>query len=188
MKLPVVMAICVFTAFLAVVYSSCNKDNGKSSTKLKCVTCANGGLCLNDTCRCLVGYEGNACQTLTRQKYLGTWNVSEQGSTSPFSTYSITIQSNSSNPLINSVSLYTLHYYSFVTFHMIDAFLTADSIFIPRQQFANQYIVGKGYLRGDPLSGTGTITMRYIVTDTITAITDDFGYSSAVDSPSVWTR
>ena len=189
MRFPFISAICIFIVFLVIAVASCNKDEIKTTTRVKCVTCANGGSCINDTCRCPTGYEGTACQTQTRQKYLGSWTVREKGSTSSsFTQYSLSIQTNSSNPAVNSVSLYNLYYYGFSSFLLLNAFITSDSIFIPRQQVDSKYIIGKGYFFGSSSFGTSTITMRYKVTDTATGITNDFGYSSAVDSPSVWTR
>ena len=190
MRFPIIAIISVLFVSFVVTYTSCKKDNSKTTTKVKCVTCANGGSCINDTCRCPAGYEGAACLTQTRQRYMGSWMVFEQGSTaSSPSQYSISIESSNFSSAINNVSIYYLYEYGFSTFNTVNAYVVADSIFIPTQQFNSQVIVGKGYIHPSSTFGQdGTITMRYMVTDNSTGIVTDFGYNSTADSPSVWNR
>lgn len=87
------IALTSIAAILLVsVHISCNKGDTTSKTVIKCVTCANGGLCIHDTCQCPAGYEGLSCQTLSYQKFVGSWRVTEKGSTSASSqTYTISI-------------------------------------------------------------------------------------------------
>ena len=174
-------------AILALTYVSCNKDNNtKSTTVIKCVTCANGGSCINDTCRCPAGYEGTTCQTLSISKFIGEWNVFETGSVTSNRTYFIQIEETSAS--LSSViiqNLYSPYYFSGMS---LTGSINGDSIFIPNQPLDSGYIVGKGCFHKSTFSGQpSTISFRYQVTNTITGVTNDFGYSSAVDSPSVWT-
>ena len=52
------------SAVVAVVYSSCTKDDCKD------VVCQNGGTCVSGKCQCPTGYEGTNCETLSRAKFL----------------------------------------------------------------------------------------------------------------------
>src|SRR5438128_7153513 len=48
--------------------------NACSSDPCKDVTCLNGGVCDNGSCNCAVGYEGSDCSTISRDKFIKTWN------------------------------------------------------------------------------------------------------------------
>jgi hypothetical protein len=41
------------------------------------VVCYNGGTCLNGTCDCTTGFEGDDCNTEMREKFIGGYVVSE---------------------------------------------------------------------------------------------------------------
>lgn len=64
----------LFTAFLAlivfsaVMYTACNKN------KCHNVFCLNEGSCDGGSCVCKVGYEGPRCETLSRNKFIRTYN------------------------------------------------------------------------------------------------------------------
>ena len=173
-------------AIFAVTYISCTKDNNKSTTVIKCVTCVNGGACINDTCRCPAGFEGLTCQTLSIEKYIGQWFVSETGSITSFHQYSIQIQQAFNS--ITNVSISGLYEpYPPFSFSSLTANINGDSIFIPSQPMGNGIIIGKGYLTpGNNSTQFSKITFRYKVTDTIANTVNDFGYSNPIDSPSVW--
>ena len=62
----------ILFAFLTAgmfVFSSC-------ADECKDVTCENGGTCNEGVCECAEGYEGDACETETRAKFLGNYTVS----------------------------------------------------------------------------------------------------------------
>ena len=54
--------------FSAVTYTACNKNHCHN------VLCLNYGSCDGGSCVCLPGYEGNRCQTLSRDKFIFTYN------------------------------------------------------------------------------------------------------------------
>jgi hypothetical protein len=56
---------------LAIGIASCNAD------KCKDVVCQNAGLCIEGTCDCPTGYEGDFCETKANAKFSGTWTVNE---------------------------------------------------------------------------------------------------------------
>ena len=175
--------------FCAITYIACNKDNIPVSTTItKCVTCANGGTCLNDTCRCPTGYEGTSCQTESILKFtqIFDWSVSEDGSvTGLHNPYIINIEQNGSLTSVLINNLYSPYYFSST---VLVANINGDSIFIPSQPIDSGYIIGKGHYGLSSLTGQATITVRYQVTNTTTGVTNDFGYSNPANSPSIWTQ
>ncbi len=186
------MMMLLISFSCSVIYLSCTKSDNTSTTRIKCVTCAHGGLCINDTCHCPAGYEGSGCQTEARNKFQGSWVVTETGTISPLKTYNISISSLfGSGANITNVSLSNLHYnvYSNVT-----ATVSHDSLIIPLQYVMDynnriQKIEGVGYIHSNAQFGTnGAISMRYYARDTLARSTDDFGYISSGSQTSEWTR
>jgi len=179
-------------ALFAIGYIACNKDNSiTSKTIVKCVTCLNGGACIRDTCRCPAAYEGISCQTESILKFTQNfaWTVSESGSViGPKSPYNISIEPRpSSLTTLLIYNLYGPYYSSFYSSVPLNANINGDSIFIPTQVLDSGYITGKGYYVSNS-PGRGTITFRYQVTNTITGVTNDFGYANPANNPSIWTQ
>ena len=56
------------TVCSAIVYTACNKDHCTN------VICQNGGACNGGNCTCLAGFEGIRCETLSRDKFIYTFN------------------------------------------------------------------------------------------------------------------
>ena len=67
-------ALVTFTTFGAVTFTSCNPDECKD------VICNNGGSCnsTDGSCTCATGYEGAACETEMRKKFMDTWTASDK--------------------------------------------------------------------------------------------------------------
>jgi len=68
LRLVLLSAVLTIAVFSAAVYSSCNKN------KCDIVVCLNLGACDGGSCLCPVGFEGNRCQTLSRDKFIFTYN------------------------------------------------------------------------------------------------------------------
>ncbi len=184
--LPTLIISALTTLFVCAI--SCNKDsNTHATTKIKCVTCANGGSCIDDSCHCPAGYEGAACETMTRNKFISSWTVTEKGTLSAQRQYSVQINSNFATG-INTVQL--SNFYDFYSFnYFINATVSGDSIYVPLQHLEGKIFVGAGYIHSDPTFGQyGAITMRYMVTDSITGHVDDFGYASPATGTSEWKK
>lgn len=64
-------AVFTLTVFSVVVYTACNKN------KCHNVICLNLGACDGGNCICPTGYEGNRCQTKSRDKFIFTYNGSD---------------------------------------------------------------------------------------------------------------
>jgi len=183
-KTKAITLLTFLAGLYAISYTACNKgDNTTATTIVKCVTCANGGQCINDTCRCPSGYEGLGCQTLSIQNFISGWEVTEKGSTSVSSqTYFLEITENFGS--VTTVTISELN-------NEIDAqgTVSGDTLYIPSQTVNEYTVVGVGYIHsGGTFGANGAITMRYQVTNTITGVVNDFGYSSPNDSPSQWIK
>ncbi len=174
--------------FLAITSASCTKDTATTTittTTVKCVTCSNGGACINDTCVCPSGYEGVSCETISRQKFFGNWSVFEKGSTSPAAQYPVSITEGST---INSVVIQNFYNYFYA---YINATIIRDTILIPTQQYQGKIVYGMGYIYNSTTYGqNGAINMKYEVIDTATGVINDFGYNSGADhsNASIWDR
>jgi hypothetical protein len=70
-------AALTISAFGAVFYTSCNKDECKD------VVCQNSGTCNADdgSCTCATGYEGNNCETKSIDKFVKQWSASDKEAT-----------------------------------------------------------------------------------------------------------
>ena len=60
-------AFLTVSAFGAVLYTSCTKDECKD------VVCQNGGTCSSGTCTCATGYTGTKCETTYRAGFANTY-------------------------------------------------------------------------------------------------------------------
>ena len=63
-----IAAFLTITVCSAIVYTACNKDHCNN------VICQNGGACNGGNCTCVVGFEGIRCETLSRDKFIYTFN------------------------------------------------------------------------------------------------------------------
>ncbi len=60
--------LATFLVLSSVVYTACHKD------KCKNVECLHDGNCDAGLCVCPVGYEGDRCEKLSRDKFISTFN------------------------------------------------------------------------------------------------------------------
>ena len=136
-------AILTLSAFCAVLYTSCSKDACKG------VTCSNGGTCTGGNCACPTGYEGTSCQTLSRDKFVGTYIGTEICNVGT-DNYSITLASNSNALELTYTNLYNQGFTATCTMAATDSFTFAGS-----QSGAT--FSGSGRL------ATNTITVHYTI-------------------------
>ena len=87
-------AVVVFSAFGAMTYTSCNKDECKD------VVCSNGGTCntADGSCSCATGYEGTTCGTKVNAKFVGVWAAKENCNGGADVNYQITITADATDP------------------------------------------------------------------------------------------
>lgn len=178
---PVVLTIIsTLTVFCAVYVTSCKPDNCKA------IACAYGGSCVNGVCTCKPGYEGANCETISRDKFLGKWEVNETGSVTPNREYGLAIVKDTDVTKVIIKNLY--NFFNDVTLY---ATITGDTMTIYNQQLDAKVVFGKGYIMTSPGSPTinNQVVMRYEVVDTFRVV-DDFGVYPVIDhsNPSIWTR
>ena len=95
-------AMLTFSAFCAVIYSSCSKD------KCKDVSCQNDGVCSGGTCTCPIGVTGTNCETEYRTSYAnnykGNVTYTDTSGTFTLNNYHL-VFSNSTDTLYNQMTM-----------------------------------------------------------------------------------
>jgi len=150
-------------AVAALSFTSC-KDECKD------VNCANGGTCDAGVCSCPSGYEGELCETETRAKILGTYQVSENCDSTGSATYNVTITAASSDVTKVLISPFGGYTGVTATCTLNGSSLTLNSISGSNISFSN--------LSGTVSANGGTISN---VTYTVSA-------SSSETCPGTWTK
>ncbi len=178
LKTILISALATFSAFISIVYVSCNRD------KCKTIVCAHGGVCNSGGCICPSGYQGSNCETLSRNKFLGNWSVFEKGTRTESAQYPITIETGKE---ITDVII--KNYYNYFK-TSVKAYVAGDTLYIPNQQYEGKVLFGVGYVFSDVTYGQyGRISMRYEIIDTATMLVNDFGYYEPDGSdPSLWNK
>lgn len=170
----------------SAVFVSCNGKSGKSPFLDKCaaISCAYGGQCTDGVCVCPDGYSGTNCEIVDRDKFIGSWNVTEQGSQSIQTQYALAVEKDADPTIVHIKNLYNY-------FSSVKATIHHDTLTIPNQNLQGKVVFGVGFIYGDTILGANTmISLRYEVIDTATQHVDDFGYYQDVDNskPSSWKK
>lgn len=142
--------ILTISAFGAVVYTSCNKDECKD------VVCQNGGTCTEGKCTCVTGYEGTNCETKSRDKFIGTYAGTEICTVGSDS-YSVIVSANSDAIKLTMTGLYndpTAPYTAICSMIAVDSFSFSGS----SSASAAVVFSGTGKLTGNSLKITYTVT------------------------------
>ena len=173
-----------FHAFLNIAFStlialtcltSCEVD------KCKTVACANGSICEDGACLCTDGYEGFSCETEMRQRYLGIWRVTEDGTIANAAQYSVAVERGSAPREIRIKNFYN----SFT--QPVKAYVNSDTLSIPLQAVNKWKVQGRGQIKRSPYSGVnGLIELRYRVEDTVLHLIDNYGLTGG--DPSIWNK
>lgn len=144
-------ALLAVGAFTMVTYTACTKDECKD------VVCQNGGTCVTGTCNCPTGYEGTNCETITRDKFVGTYTGTEN-CTVGSDTYSITIDKNSDDLKMTYKNVYNQNYSAVCT-------VTNTTTFTFNETQNGATFTGTGTLNGN------TLTVDYTITDALSSNT-----------------
>lgn len=91
--------VAITSIFTAITYTSCKKDACEN------VLCLNLGACDQGKCTCPVGFEGERCEILSREKFIKRYNGRDtcMGSTKDttiYYTYPIDFRAETSNPRV----------------------------------------------------------------------------------------
>ncbi len=174
LKTIILTAFGALSVFTAVTVSSCNED------KCKAIVCAHGGVCSDGACQCPDGYEGPTCTIVNRDRFLGIWKVTENGTITTSASYTISIEEGSS---ITGVEIKN---FRDKFLGRVSAYVQGDTLYIPEQVVDNHKVLGSGFLEFEPPYGNnGELTVKYKVTDENQHI-DDFGIDNG--SASSWVR
>ncbi len=168
--------LAVVAVFTVITYSSCKQD------KCKAIACANGGVCTDGKCICPSGYEGPQCETVNRDRYLGPWIVTENGSLTDAAQYTISVEKGDNISELRFKNLRNLFTED------VHGFVKADTVYIPQQTINTIYsVVGTGIITDEKYYGDhGKLVVRYKVTDNTTGMVDDFGYDGG--DASLWNK
>ena len=180
-KTIILSALGAVIAFSAVTYTSCNSD------KCQSIVCAYGGVCKDGVCICPTGYEGVQCETVTRDKFIGTWNVSESGTLTSGNAYTVSIEPYYDSAITSIIikNFYNRSHLNVGANYNVVAYVKADTIYINQQVVDGDTIIGNGYLQPDAhYAEHGKLTMYYVVKN---GQSDYFGFDST-GSPSVWEK
>ena len=174
LKSIVLSALGVLATFSAVTYTSCNED------KCKAIVCAYGGTCQEGECLCPTGYEGVQCETISRNKFLGTYTVTETGTISRAAQYAVAIE-----PGAEITAVQIKNFQNRFT-EPVSARVKFDTLFIPQQTVNGAVVEGIGYLSDELYySKHGQIIMEYTVTEN--GRTNNFGTVPG-SQPSRWNK
>jgi hypothetical protein len=91
-RLILLISLLSVAVVSAITYTSCKKDACNN------VVCLNQGTCDGGNCTCPVGYEGLRCDTLSRNKFVFTYNGGDTCG-SIYTQYPISLYAVSTNPL-----------------------------------------------------------------------------------------
>lgn len=166
--------------FVGITFNACKTD------KCKQVNCAYSGVCKEGTCICQIGYEGEHCETITREKFKGLYAVDEDGTISGTFQYALSVESGAK---INEVRIKNLQNY-FDTV-LVSGVTYLDTLTIPLQTLSNGYQVeGYGYIVDtNPLNQHyyqhAKVTFYYKVTDPLGIVNE---YGSGGSQPSIWSK
>ncbi len=157
MKKQLLSIIGVMALALTMTFTSCDDDPCKD------VTCNNGGVCLDGLCDCSsTGYEGADCAVAWKDKYIGSYNATEDCAPG---TYTTTIQNSSVSPSAPDVFLITNFGDSGVS---ATANANGDGTFtVPSFAVGTFTVSGNGSIDA---SGT-TVTVTYTLSDATTTLT-----------------
>lgn len=179
MRYIVLTTLATLFAFSTVLFNSCEPDLCKN------ISCAYGGTCKDGSCLCQTGYEGEFCETISRDKFKGIWNVNEDGTITSVAQYSINIENGDK---INEVKI--TNFQNHFTEKVI-AVAYKDTLTIPYQVFTNGYKV-EGWAT---ITDTNPLNQHYYqhaIMNFYYKVTDNNGfvneYGSGGAGPSLWSK
>ncbi|MBL7765696.1 MAG: hypothetical protein JNJ58_06365 [Chitinophagaceae bacterium] len=179
MKNLLLTAITTLLVFTATVFNACKPDQCKH------VSCAYSGTCKDGACICQVGYEGEHCETVTRDKFKGIWNINEDGTLSGAAQYTVSMENGSK---INEVII--KNFQNNFT-EDVRGVAYRDTLTIPQQSFTNGSTI-EGWatiVDTNPLNQHyyqhAVMTVYYKVTNSLGQINE---YGSGGAGPSIWSK
>jgi len=173
-------AVGIFALAATVTLNSCKAD------KCKAVVCAYDGVCQDDgSCKCQVGYEGERCETITRDKFKGVWSVVEDGTASSPAYYPVSVENGEKVNEVLIRNFYNRHN------SQVYAYVSGDTMTIPIQEVQvgeeTIEVQGKAYAVPEEFYGLhGKLEVTYQVTFE-DGKHDRFGINGS-SNVSIWTK
>jgi len=179
MKKTIITAFSCLAFFTLCTFVACTPDPCEQ------VNCAYSGFCEDGTCICQTGYEGVHCETITREKFKGIYNVNEDGTLTSIAQYTTSIED---GDVINEVRIK-----NFQNFFVNDVIATVagDVMTISPQVVDGYEVQGTATIVGtNPLNQHyyqhALMDFYYSVRNTTNNNINEFG--SGGSAPSVWSK
>ncbi|MEO6168238.1 MAG: hypothetical protein ABIO46_09255 [Chitinophagales bacterium] len=125
------------------------------SDKCKKIICYNGAFCLDGNCGCTTGFEGEDCSLEVREKFIGTYNVTDYCSVTGNVMYTVNI-----GEIDTSVTMVAISNFNNDFSNLVKAIITENFIEIPVQ---SPDADGRAVSGAGIFSGGGTITWNYTI-------------------------
>lgn len=179
MKRILISTLSCLGFFAMCMLVSCDPDPCEQ------VNCAYSGVCENGECLCQVGYEGVHCETITRNKFKGIYNVNEDGTLTSIAQYTTSIED---GDVINEVRI--KNFQNFFTDDVI-ATVSGDVLTINPQTVNGYEVQGSAAIVGtNPLNQHyyqhALMDFFYTVKNTTNSTINEFGTGGS--APSVWSK
>jgi hypothetical protein len=137
--------------FGAILFTACNKDLCEG------MQCINGGFCVGGKCSCAPGYDGDFCGTVSRAKFIKSWNARDTAGPASLS-YTVAIGAGSTI----TEAVISRAFSDSIFANDIHATVSGSTITVPDQQpdgaGANFRVAGTGTYAAGNISWTYTIT------------------------------
>lgn len=176
----ILTALATLLIFSITFFEACKPE------KCEQVNCAFGGVCKDGNCICQVGYEGEHCETITRDKFKGQWNVNEDGSLSTAAQFTTSIENGA---VIDQV--FIKNFQNVYKAESVIGIVFKDTLRIPMQVFADGSKV-EGWasiVDTNPLNQHyyqhAVMTMYFKVTSPAGQVNE---YGSGGAGPSLWAK
>lgn len=117
----------IITSFAATL-QSCIED------KCVSVVCINEGVCVDGQCSCVYGYEGNTCEIVWTDKFIGGWQVKETGK---------------AGVLLREYSVEAGRYIAVDSLYFIGINDVDDTVFAIREAYESFTLVPRRLINGD---------------------------------------
>lgn len=178
-------ALIASAGLATLTLSSCEED------KCKTIICGYSGTCTDGVCICPSGYEGPQCETVNRDRFMGIWQATEDGTVTNAAQYPVTVGKGQAT---NEIRI--TNFYNRLTSDVV-GYVKGDTMRVPLQTISvassqggsTSYTVqGVGVVTDDKYTGDhGKIIFNYSVSYQSgggSDVTDDFGLVEGASS--IW--
>lgn len=139
-----------FILILSLLFGGFTLILQSCSDKCKKIICYNGAICVDGLCGCTPGFEGDDCSLEIREKFLGTYNVSDNCTVTGNAMYTVNI-----GAIDTSVTRVGIANFNNDFSNLVLAIITGNNIEIPIQTPDAD---------GRAVSGTGIFTGGFTIT------------------------